>query len=233
MSYTGSALLLLWMVLLGVWIVRLPSEKLYAPRPWVYLWIAARVLLRGGIGLFAVLAWESYRTPSPTPAYALVVDAACPEAWTAATQIARGLFAERQRVGLIAVTSKSAFWAIPPSHDSTLFSALLTHLKESAPTSTDTVAYHSALRQLRPYLRANYFTAAVWIGRFTDTLSEGIRLPLCPGELTNLQSLRLPSPPLSEGKWYGLGALLCVGLLLIGEGYFYLLRKHLPLRLQP
>lgn len=233
MSYTGGALLLLWMVLLGIWVIRLPSEKLYAPRPWVYLWLAVRVLLRGGIGFFAVLAWESYRAPSPPPAYALVVDAACPEAWTAATQIARGLFAERQRVGLLAVTSKSAFWAIPPTQDSILFSALLDRLKEGAPTSMDTVAYHAALRQLRPYVRTHSFTAAVWIGRFADGPSDGIRLSLCPGKLTDLQNLQLPSPPLSEAKWYGLGALLCVGLLLIGEGYFYLLRKHLPLRPQP
>lgn len=221
------------MILLGVWVARLPSEKLYAHRPWVYLWIAARVLLRGGLGLFAVLAWESYRAPASAPAYALVVDVACPDAWIASTQIAKMLFDKRQRLGLVATTGRSAFWAIPPTQDSSLFFALLSHLKENSPAPSDTVAYHAALRQLRPYLRVSYLATTLWIGRFSDAHSDGIRLPLCPGRLTDLQSLRVPSPPLREAEWYGLGALLCAGLLLIGEGYFYLLRKHLPLRSQP
>lgn len=233
MSGIGISILLLWTGLLGIWVVRLSAARLYPERPGVQLWITLRVLLRWGLGAFAVLAWESYRRPDPPPGYALVVDSACPEVWEPSARLAKEAFARQYRLALLAITPRSAFWAIPPTQDSTLFFFLLARMTEKAEASASLPAMQTGLRQLRPYIRSGELVSALWLGRFaSDSLPYPHWLLCQDGQTLHTEGFPFPAPPLRDETLYGLGFLFCAALLLVGEGYFYLLRKHLPLRTQ-
>lgn len=232
MSSLAVVLLIIWTLLIGVWLVRLPADQLYAERPWVYLWLTLRALLRLGLGIFAVLAWDTYRMPSPSYFYALIVESTCPESWTSAEKVAYHLLDSGQRVGLLIATPAAAFWGIPPTVDRQVFSYLLSTCRLAASPAPKAANAEEAARQLRSYNER--LIAAIWLGRFHKTESiQGRHFSLCDGtESAEINLNQLPSPPLSERSWYGLGFLLCLFLLLVGEGYFYLTRKHLPLRTQ-
>ncbi|MCS7153618.1 MAG: hypothetical protein N2253_06310 [Bacteroidia bacterium] len=222
----------MWVILLGIWLVRLPVDKLYANKAWVSLWITSRVILRLGMGVFGVLAWESYRNPSPPPAYVLIIENGCPEAWQGGYVIAQRLFRQGERCGLLAVTPRSAFWAIPPTADSGMFFKLYALLEEKVLPRSQSLSEAAALSQLRPFLQEGSIGALLWLGRFQSASKEGMYVPFCQDKAIDAHALSLPSLSVPESVWYGLGFLLCAGLLLIGEGYFYFMRKHLPLRLQ-
>lgn len=181
------------------------------------------------MGAFAVLTWESYRQPEPPPAYALAVESGCPEVWAPATRLAREAFARQHQIALLAITPRSAFWAIPPTQDSSLFFFLLHQISEAAEASTHPPATHAALRQLRSHMRNGDFVAVLWLGRFERDSLPYPCLPLCENQEKSHEEIALPAPPLRTTTLYGLGFLLCGMLLLLGDGYFYLLRKHLPL----
>ncbi|MCX8112239.1 MAG: hypothetical protein N3E49_03455 [Bacteroidia bacterium] len=222
----------MWVILLGLWLIRLPTDKLYADRFWVPLWITSRTMLRLGLGILGVLSWESHRTASLPPAYTIVAQSTCPEVWDAVSSIAKRIFRQKGRCGLVTASSRSAFWAIPPTCDSAMFFSLLSLLNENTSESSAPISPRAALRQLRPYMQTGYIGAVLWLGRFESEEVPGRLISLCGGDPLDEESLSLPTLPLSEPMGYGLGFLLCAGLLLAGEAYFYLLRKHLPLRVQ-
>lgn len=229
---------------MAVWLLRLPSEKLYASRAreWVSVWIAVRALLRFGLGAFGVLWWESWRTPSQPVYAAIVVEAACPAAWQKVLPYAEALWQKSVHVGLIAAKSTQAFWAIPPTQDRALFQELFTALKENLPApTTQAPSATLAWGQLRPWRTRLYHI--VWIGHFESPLPAGAQaystwLSAC-GETppfqvsspsTPLPPEELPTPSAPPWIGYALAFFLCGGILLGMEIPFYLLRKHLPLR---
>lgn len=239
----GIVFIAVWAILVAIWLLRLPSEKLYASkaREWVSVWIAVRALLRFGLGAFGVLWWESWRTP-PEPVYAaIVVEAACPAAWQKVLPYAEALWQKGVHVGLIAAKPTQAFWAIPPTEDRALFQELFTALKENLPAPT-AQAPSAALvwGQIRPWRTHLYHT--IWIGHFESPLSGAAQanstwLPTC-GETSPFRTLSSPQPLPPEGlpdpappPWvsYALAFFLCGSVLLGMEIPFYFLRKHLPL----
>ncbi|MCS6895502.1 MAG: hypothetical protein NZZ60_05055 [Bacteroidia bacterium] len=229
MSSTGIVLLLFWTLLIGVWLVRLPADILYAERPWIYLWLTVRALLRLGLGVFGVLAWESYKVPTDRRFYTIVIEGTCMESWSGAEKVAQYLFSKGQPVGLLIATPTSAFWGIPPTIDRSAFFYLLKTCQLAASPAPKPSSAEEVYRQLRPY--EEMVIAAIWLGRFHGTkYIDGIHFALCDSSAERIDFRKLPSPPLSERRWYGIGFSLCLFLLLFGEGYFYLMRKHLPLR---
>lgn len=180
------------------------------------------------MGVFAVLAWEETLHPSPLPFYGLIVEAGCPAAWEGASKLAQKLYRQEQRVGLVVVTTQRAFWAIPPTIDSTLFWRLFTLLQSSSIPREEKVDPLPAWRQVRPY--ANPLPLLFWIGRFSaEKVEYGQVLPFCEKDI-RIEQIPLPSLPLPEATLYGLAFLLCGGVLLVSEACLFFLRQHLPLR---
>ncbi|MEN2993317.1 MAG: hypothetical protein ABDH91_07160 [Bacteroidia bacterium] len=227
--------MLLWGAFIGLWLIRLPIEQLYAPQPWVLFWLGVRALLRLGVGFFGLLWWESVRLPTPPPFYVVVLDARCPQAWNKAEGLFKQLYYKGQRTGLVVATPEEIFWAIPPTADPEAFRLLFEVMEASKPIL---LAYEpplspaKSLSKLRPW--AEEVWQVIFVGNFTkESLSIGtnppVWIPLCVRVSEPKDEPDLEAPPLAE-KALALGFFLCGLALLAGEGGLYILRQGLPLR---
>ena len=240
MSSIGIILGAAWAVLLAVWLVRLPVERLYRPTPGLLTWLGARVLLRLGVGVFGVLWWESLRLPEPPPFSVLIVQSNCPEAWAEVEKAFQLFHARGVRVALLVAEPQEAYWAIPPTRDSSICSTIGRALRATAPERASRAAAAPVWAQLRPYRER--IIEGVWIGNF-DSLPTPAREwshwisacgPILSREgysiLTRLSDFQPVGPPLSQAQIYSLLTLGC-GLVLLGlEVGLYVFRYYLPLR---
>ncbi|MCS7161930.1 MAG: hypothetical protein NZ958_01195 [Bacteroidia bacterium] len=235
MSGIGLGLLLLWGAFIGLWLIRLPIERLYAPQPWVVFWLGFRALLRLGVGLFGLLWWESVRLPASSPFYVVVLDARCPQAWNKAEDLFKRLYYKGLRAGLLVATAEEAFWAIPPTTDPEVFRLLFEVMEASRPfllTYEIPLTPAKSLAKLRPW--AEEVWRAIFVGNFTkEPLSIGanppVWVPLCARLSEPKDEPELDAPLVSE-ETFALGFFLCGLALLVGEGGLYILRQGLPLR---
>lgn len=242
MSVVGIVLIAGWAVLLGVWAVRLPVERLYKPLGWVQGWIISRLLLRFGLGVFGILWWEALRHPPPSPFSVLVVQGSCNAAWEAALSVAQQLWAKEHRVGVIAAKKEEAFWVVPPTKDQALFRKLVGECLKAEKGPVVPASVRLAGVQLRPW--QDQLIQVVWIGAFSEPpMPFGDSPQLIPqcgqtpstasGGKGEPQQLPIKSVPWGEAEGYALLFFLCGGLLLGSEVALYILRKHLPLRETP
>ncbi|MCX7606493.1 MAG: hypothetical protein N2170_04405 [Bacteroidia bacterium] len=239
MSILGIAAVLLWGGLLGLWLVRLPLDKLYRPTQWTYLWVQSRVLLRFGIGLFLILWGDGSRVKNEEMFYALVVQASCPAAWEGAGSTARKVWGQGGRVGLLVAKSGEAYWAIPPTRDSLLFYFLWRELQRVGPLPGKSASVSFVLSQLRPWRRE--IIQVIWLGDFDALFPEVGRAPpvqlascgrsfsagQAPFSLSSSEEA-IASLPWEEREYYALAFFVCGGLFLGMEVTLYFLRKHLP-----
>lgn len=233
----GVGLAIAWAVLLVIWLVRLPVEQLYKPTLSLLGWLSARVLLRLSVGVFGGLWWESLQAPEAPPFSVVILQAGCPQAWEraeAALKAFRGM-----RVGLIVAKPREAYWAIPPTEDTTVWATLWRAMRAAQPPQTRSAAIAPVLAQLRPY--QTQLIQALWIGDFDSlpaALARSQWLPACaasPREelpfLTNLSTFRPTSPSLSMAQVYSLLVLGSGFALLALEVVLYVFRYNLPFRL--
>lgn len=240
MSGVGFILGAVWAGLLAIWLVRLPIERLYNPTPVLLIWLSARVLLRLGVGGFGVLWWESLRLPEPSPFSVIIVQATCPEAWAEGEKAFRRFHARGVRVALLVAKPEESYWAIPPTRDTSIWTALGPALRAAAPKRAQRAAAAPVWAQLRPYRKR--ITEGLWIGNF-DSLPTSARewshwISACGPILsrdrepiqTRLSDFQPVGPPLSQVQLYSLLTLGC-GLVLLGlEVGLYVFRYYLPLR---
>ena len=230
---------ILWTLLLGVWAYRLSAHDIYAEKPWVWLWIAGRLLVRFVLGMALLWAFAAAFQP-PEPAYRiLIVEADLPEAWDKADTLLRQRY-KGIKTGLLAVKGAQTLWVLPPTDDPALFR----WLRDIRPQATSSRASESAtsarfLSQLGPYLP--FVHQMVWIGRRPPSQTpESLYLLWCEATSPRKASLpayysagEIPPPerPLSETQ---IALRLAAGmtfLLLLGDGLMtYILRHNLPLK---